>query len=381
MRRAHRATLAVFLLTGVVFATFASRITALQDRLELEPGTLSLAFLALNAGAVAGLPAGGRLSSRHGARATMRCGFAVYPAALVAAGLAPSLPWLCLALVAMAAGNSVIDVAMNVEGVELERRAGRPLLSGLHAGHSFGVLAGAALGFGAAAIGVPAPLHFAAVAVPAAAAALLATAPVLDTRGDDDEAGWTWPGRRTALLGLLAFCAFLCEGGGNDWSAVHVRTAHDTGEALAAAGFLSFALALALARLAGDRIVARAGRAGAVRASGLLTAAGAVCAITAPVPAQALVGWALTGAGLALLAPAIVGAAPDAAGTAAPAAIAAVTSCGYLGSFTGPPLIGALAEATSLPAALGLLVGAAMVVAALAPRALTRQAAWDHSGR
>src|SRR5215207_9738317 len=119
MRSAHRAAALAFFVTGCVFATFSSRIPALQDRLDLSPGTLSLAFLALNAGAVAGLPAGGVLSTRLGSRGALRCGYAVYPAALVAAGLAPGLAPLCLALAVMAAANSVIDVAMNVQGVEI----------------------------------------------------------------------------------------------------------------------------------------------------------------------------------------------------------------------------------------------------------------------
>lgn len=367
---ARRATALTFFVTGAVFATFASRIPALQDRLDLSPGTLSLAFLALNAGAVAGLPAGGVLSARLGSRGALRCGYAVYPPALVAAGLAPGLAPLCLALAVMAAANSVIDVAMNVQGVEIERRLGRPILSGLHAAHSLGVLAGAGAGFAAASAGLPAALHFGAAAAPAALCGLAAPARLLDTRQPGGGRGFTRPTRRVALLGLLAFCAFLCEGGGNDWSAVHVRTRHDTGEGVAAAAFLAFALALALGRLAGDRAVARFGRARCIRAAGLTAAAGVGLAIAAPAAAPALAGWALIGAGLALLAPAIIGAAPAVAGSAAPAAIAGVTACGYLGSFTGPPLIGAAAELTSLPAALGVLAAAAVTIAALAPRAL-----------
>jgi photosystem II stability/assembly factor-like uncharacterized protein len=108
-----------------VFASFASRIPALQERLELSPGTLSLAFVALNGGAVAGLPGGSVLAARVGGRTSLRLGYAVYPPALIAGALAPGLLWLCGALAAMAAANSVIDVAMNIQGIELERRFGR----------------------------------------------------------------------------------------------------------------------------------------------------------------------------------------------------------------------------------------------------------------
>jgi MFS family permease len=369
-RYARRATVIAFFVTGAVFASFAARIPALQDRLDLSPGSLSLAFLALNAGAVAGLPGGGALTTRRGSRLALRLGYAIYPPALVAVALAPGLGWLCLALAVMAAANSVIDVAMNVQGVALERRAGRPVLSGLHAAHSLGVLGGAAGGVLAAALGLSPLAHFAVVAPAATAWGLAATGAMLDERDGARPHGRARPNGRLVLLGLLAFCAFLCEGGANDWSAVHLRAEHGAGETLAAAAFAAFSLALAVGRLAGDRIVARLGRRRAVRTGGAVAAAGLVLAIATGAPGPALAGWTVFGAGLSLIAPTIIGAAPGASSAAAPAAIAAVTTLGYLGSFAGPPLVGALAELASLSLALGLLGAAAATIALLAPRAL-----------
>src|SRR4051794_26933348 len=132
--RARLATALTFFVTGAVFATWATRIPAVQQRLGLTAGDLALAFAALNAGAVVGLPAGGALTGRLGSRRALAVGFATFPPALVAVAAAPGLTPLLVALVAMAAANSVVDVAMNAQGVEVERRLGRPVLSGLHAG-------------------------------------------------------------------------------------------------------------------------------------------------------------------------------------------------------------------------------------------------------
>jgi MFS family permease len=365
MRRAHRATALAFFVTGIVYATFASRIPALQERLGLSPGSLSLVFLSLNAGAVAGLPVGGLLSSRLGARAALRAGFALFPPALAAAGLAQTLTLLCLAVAAMAAANSVVDVALNVQGGETERRARRPLLSGLHACHSLGVLAGASVGFVVASAEVPALAHFAVVAALGTACGLAATAPLFDTRGGAAGGGRPRPSRSTALLGVLAFFAFLGEGGANDWSAVHLRTVHHTSQGVAAGAFAAFSLALAGGRLLGDRVVGQVGRAHAVRAAAVVAAAGAGIALGAPGTAGAIAGWAVFGAGLSLLAPTVIGAVGG-----APAAVAAISACGYLGAFSGPPAIGGLAELVSLPAALAVLGVAAVTVALLARRAL-----------
>src|SRR5918998_208647 len=79
---------------------------------------------------------------RRARRPCLRLGFAVFPTALLGVALAPGLAWLTAALAVMAAANSVVDVAMNAQGVELERRHRRPILSGLHAAHPMGMLAG-----------------------------------------------------------------------------------------------------------------------------------------------------------------------------------------------------------------------------------------------
>jgi MFS family permease len=171
------------------------------------------------------------------------------------------------------------------------------------------------------------------------------------------------------LLGAIAFCAFLLDGGAFAWIAVQLR-ASGAEPALAAAGFTAFALALAAGRLAADRLVDRHGRARVVRGGGALAAAGVATALVAPAPPLALAGWAALGAGLAPIAPAVMAAAPDASRLPAPKAIAVVTTIGYLGSFTGPPLIGALAAPLGLGTALGLLAVAAVSAALLARPAL-----------
>jgi MFS family permease len=370
-RRARTATALVFFLTGLVGGTWAARIPAVQDRLDLSPGELGVALLGLEGGAVLGLPLGGALVARLGSRWSLRLGFAVWPAGLVAVAIVPSLASLAAALAVMAAANSVVDVAMNAQGVELERRYERPVLSGLHAGHSFGFMAGGLVAIAAAAASPSTVVHFLAVGAVAAAAGLVATRLLVRERASDGPA-IARPSGTLLLLGLVAFCVFFSDGAANNWSAVHLRSERGADPALAAAAVSVFSLTLGLGRLVGDRLVARLGRAGAVRLGGLVSAAGAAIAIAAPSPAVALVGWAILGAGLAPIAPAVLGAAPDASELPTPVAIAAVTTVGYLGSFTGPPVIGALAELTTLSAALGLLVVAAAVAVGVAGRALPR---------
>jgi MFS family permease len=178
------------------------------------------------------------------------------------------------------------------------------------------------------------------------------------------------PGRPLLLLGVVAFCAFLLDGAAYHWSALHVRIAHAATPGTAAAAFTAFAVAMTLGRLAGDRLIARLGRVRTVRASGVVAAAGSTLALAAPTVGTSIAGWAVYGLGLAVIAPAVLGAAPGVSDLPAPVAITAVTTLGYLGSFTGPLLIGTVAGFSSLPTALAMLVGVALLASLLARPAL-----------
>jgi MFS family permease len=368
-RRARAATTLIFFLTGAVFAAWSTRLPAIKEDLGISDGGLALAILGLEAGAIAGLPAGGALVARAGSRAALRVGFVGFPLGLVAVAFAGGIVALALALAAMAVGNSVVDVAMNAQGVELERRCDRPLLSGMHAGHSLGLAAGGAAGALAAAVGVPVRAHFAAAAAIGLVAALLATGLLRDEPGAS-ERRFAWPRGPLALLGAVAFCAFLLDGAAYNWIAVQLRSERHAAPALAASAFMLYALTVAAGRLVGDRLVTRFGRIRVVRVSALVAAAGALLAVARPGVAAALAGWALFGLGVAAIAPTVLGAAASAAAASPAVAIAAVTTVGYLGSFTGPPAIGALAGATGLDTALGLLTGGAAAVMVVAARAL-----------
>src|SRR5215207_8689332 len=170
-RRARAGTTAIFFMTGWTYAAWATRVPAVKDELGLSPGSLAVAIGGLEAGAFVGLPAGAVLAARLGSRRALRVGFWIMPAALV--------------LAAMAAATSVVDVGMNAQGVELERRYERPILSGLHAAHPAGLAAGGLLGTAVAAVDVPVEAHFTAVAAVSLPGATSATFLLVDEPAHD----------------------------------------------------------------------------------------------------------------------------------------------------------------------------------------------------
>jgi hypothetical protein len=375
LRRARAATWVAFCVTGLVAATWAGRVPAVQDRLGLTPGDLAVTVLGIEGGALLGLPLGGVLVTRWGSRAGLGLGLAGYAPLLPAAATAPSLAWLTAGLGCWAATNSVVDVALNAQGAELERRSGHPVLSGLHAGQGIGLLAGALAATAAAAGDVPPVVHLGAVAVAGLVLGGAATALLLPGRPGTGRSRGAGAGRGLLALGAVASCAFLVDASATHWAAVHLRTDHDAGPGLAAAGFLAVTAALVVGRLPGDRLLERYRRATVVRGCGVGVAGGAMAVVLAPTAPVALAGWALVGLAVAPLAPVVLGAAPDVPGhgdgtegarTPAPAAIATVTTIGYLGSAAGPPAVGAAAGVVGLSAALGLVALAGAAVALLA---------------
>ncbi|GAB3759752.1 MFS transporter [Microlunatus parietis] len=370
---ARAATGLMFFLAGWCYAAWATRIPAIKDELDLSDGQLGLAILGLEAGAIVGLPSGGALVARAGSRLALRIGFVIFPVALVAVAFAPGIVALAGCLALMAAANSVVDVAVNAQGVELEHRCGRSILSGLHAGHPLGLVAGGLAGAAATAAELPVATHFAIAALIAGLASLVACHWLVADPGQRSQPVFARPSRRLLLLGLIAFCAFLLDGAAYNWTAVHLAGERGAPEWLAATAFTLFAITLAVGRLFGDRLVTRFGRVRVIQGCGVVAAAGSLLAILAPTTSATLIGWAVFGLGLAPLAPTVIGAARGVSRAAPGVAIAAVTMIGYLGSFTGPPVIGALAEVSSLSAALGLLVIISAVTVVLARPGLSQK--------
>jgi hypothetical protein len=367
-RRARIGAAACFLFTGVISASWASRVPAIKEGLGLSDGQFAIALLGLEAGAVLGLQLGGLVVPRTGSRRALIGSLVAFSGALLGPAFAPSLLVLAASLFAFAALNSVVDVAMNAQGVAVQRLMGRPVLSGLHAMHSLGGVLGAGAGALAARLGATPPPHFLVCAVAAVVVGLAAWSLLLPSRVDakeeqlEDGAANTSGVRRwfggwsvsIALLGALALCFTLAEGAGLNWSAVYVTDSLGGTEALGAIGLGVFLGAVTLGRLVGDRLVSYLGPVGVFRAGAVVAGVGFGGALLLDTLVAGLIGLALLGAGIANALPLAIAAGGNAPGETPATAAARVSTLSYLGSFVGPVLVGGLASISSLPVALGL---------------------------
>ncbi len=368
VRRARYAVAAVFAVHGAVTGSFATRVPWIQDHAGVSAGQLGLALAFPALGASIAMPVAGRVSHRFGARAALRGLLALWTASLVLPSLAPGMLTLCLALFTYGATAGMSDVAMNALGVEVENRLDRSIMSGLHGMWSAGALVGSAAGALAAHLGADARLHHLLAAAVLTAVGVAACRWVLDLQPAEDEdppPRFALPPRSALLIGAIGFCAVFAEGASLDWSAVYLRDRMDASAGLAAACTTGFTLTMAVARIAGDRVVDRFGAVRTVRASGVVAVLGGLLIVLADHPATAMAGFALTGLGIAVVVP-LCFAAAGRSGTNPSLAIAGVATITYTSGLVAPSAIGMVAQATSLMVSFAVVTVLSCGVAGLA---------------
>ena len=348
----------LFFLNGMSFATWATRIPAVQARLALTPGELGLTLFGTAAGALVAMNLSGYLAARFGSRSVTTIAALSLCLMLPLLALAPTLPALVTTLVLFGASNGSMDVAMNTQAVAVERQYGRPILNSFHACYSFGGLVGALVGGFVASHGIAPLPHFLGIALLCTILTLSAARSLLPTHTDAQRTGVAFarPTRAILALGLVAFCVVLGEGAIADWSAIYLNGTLRTGAGLAAAGYAAFSVVMAVGRGVGDPLTARLGPRTMVRLGGLVAALGLTLALVVNWIPIALLGFGLVGAGFSVVFPLTLSAAGRTSKQAAGSAIAAVATCGYVGFLVGPPVIGFVADVLSLRIALGFVV-------------------------
>lgn len=367
LRRAGIAARALFAALGMLAGAWGAHVPSVKAVYGLDEGLLALALFAVAAGAVASLFVAGRLIGQLGTRRASLWTGVLLAVLLASALLWPSLPALLVALVVFGMAMSVHDVAINAEGTALERLGGRPLMGQLHAMFSVGAMAGALVAGAMLRLAWPAALQLALVGGALALAIGVACAGMLDAHpaapAGVGERRFVWPRGPLLLIGLLILAGLLAEGAMYDWSVLYLQQARGLSQDVAALGYAAFAGAMAVGRFACDRLRARFGDRALLRGGAWLGTAALALALLSPHPAACVAGFALAGLGLAPVVPLLYSAASRAPGSTSAAAIAAASSIGYSGMVIGPPLIGAIAEVSSLRAALWVVVAAIALLA------------------
>ena len=382
----------LFFSLGLVFAAWASRIPALRDLLHLSTGQLGVALLCAGIGGIASFPLAAWMVARFGGpRAAVFSGPAML-AALACIAFSPGLTGLMLVLGWMGAAASCFDVAINAIGAAAEKKAGRSIMSMLHAWFCVGTLSGALSGSAAASLAIAPHVHLLSVAavllvpiwlacrmlgatavgsgdvvVSAAVSTAAASAGSAGSRSGLRQtiaSRFRLPSPPLLLLGLIGFCGSIAEGGIADWSGVFLQDRLGAGAGVAPLAYAGFSGAMLATRLVADRLKDRFGARAVVAVGGMLAAAGIGVATTGIGIVASIAGFALAGVGLAGVFPFVF----SAAARAGPTALAGVATISYCGALVGPPVIGFIGEFAGLPMALGGLGVVCVAMAVVAGR-------------
>jgi predicted MFS family arabinose efflux permease len=360
-----------FLLSGMSLGAWAPLVPFARERAGLEEAQLGLLLLCFGLGSMLAMPIAGALTTRKGCRFVSLIGGALICSMLPLLASLSSFTSLAVALALFGAGLGSIDVAMNVQGLMVERDHGRPLMSGFHGLFSLGGIASALL-MSVLLWGGASPLLAVSVVVAMVGGLLLWHARHLLPYGADDPAApFARPSAKVLAVGVLCFIALLVEGAVLDWSAVFLNRAHQIDLSVAGSAYAVFSLTMAAGRFSGDALRKRFGAVSLLIGGGVLVMVGFAMAVLLQPWPLFLLGFALIGLGLANAFPvycSVVG-----AQTSMPAglAIAVITGIGYCGILLGPALIGFVAHLIGLRDAL-LCVGILMAAQVLSARRITR---------
>lgn len=368
-RRLHRIAVgSFFFLAGICFFSWASRIPDIQARLQLSSAALGGVLLSLPIGLLTSLPIAGFLVARFGSRIIVMLAAVLYAVTLPLLGFAGSATHLMIALFVFGFGGNMLNISINTQAVGTESLYHKPIMASFHGIWSMAGFTGAALGTLMVRFHVIPSYHFMCITAISALILLIFSRKLIhkDFNVDAKQPIFARPDKSILNYGLIAFCAMICEGAMSDWSGIYFVKVVKPDAVWVTVGFTAYVSTMATGRFVGDWIAFRLGMKKMLQLSGALTAGGLLLAVFFPQFLPATIGFLMVGAGVSSVIPMIYSAAGRSKVMSPGVAIAAVSTIGYLGFLFGPPVIGFIAQATSLRISFGLIAVMGAMIAVLA---------------
>ncbi|MBV8928406.1 MAG: MFS transporter [Mycobacteriaceae bacterium] len=375
-RRARVATAALFLTNGALFANLLPRFPEIKADLGMSNSVYGVSIAAFSGGALIAGPSAAALIRRFWSSRVALVGTLGLALFELLVAVAPSVPLFAAAMFVAGAADGVTDVAQNAHGLWVQRRYGRSIINSFHAVWSAGAILGGSMGAAAIALHVDRGTHLAVSAVVFSITAAVAYRFLLPGPDDAPDAAATTDkhaaGSRRfatyvvlAALVVIAIAGAMIEDSGSSWATLFLRHLGAPG-AIAVFGYIAMVGCQLIGRLVGDRLVDRFGRPPVVRIGGVIVAVGMGAALLFPAVPTAILGFGAAGLGSATLIPAAMHGADELPGLRHGNGLTVVTWLLRLGFVASPPLVGMIADATSLRVGLLLVPAAGLIVAALA---------------
>lgn len=381
--RRRLALFALFMLPGLAISSWVTRTPAIRDLLGASPSQMGLILLGLSAGSMVGILSSGPAVARLGARPVMIAGTVGVVMSMPTIGAGTSAGSTVVTMVGLflfGLGMGGGEIAMNVEGADIEKVIERPVLPALHGFFSLGTVVGASLGIAFTATGVPVVWHLISIGVVAVVVLVVAARSIpagtgrverADVGGRRSRTGRpVWKDSRLLLIAAIVLAMALAEGTASDWLPLVMVDGHGFGAASGSAVYAVFAAAMTLGRFSGGTFIARFGRARVLRASILAGVAGMALVIFVDSQWVAAVAVVLWGLGASLGFPMALSAAGE-SGEDSARRVSLAATVGYVAFLVGPPVIGFFGEHYGLRTALilpmVLVAASALITSAVAP--------------
>jgi MFS family permease len=374
-RSAATAVTLLFVVNGLLLGGYGGALPSLRAKLDIGASEIALALFLAGAAGITSMQIGGRLADSMGARRVSLVGLPVLIAGAVVLGLAPTYVVAVIGAMLIGFGNGALDVAMNAIGVQVEAARGRAIMSFFHAMWSVGNFLGAGtvlllatvLGLTGGEVVTPLMLVLGGLAVLALVVLIRITPHTAVVEHTVDGVRTAIP-RAAWLLGIMALGFGLSEGTAVDWSSLHVTDVARVDTETGSLGLVAVSGFMVLIRLLGDRLVTRFGRRAVVRFGGTTAAVGYLTVTLVDALPLLLVGWALVGFGVGMIAPQVYAVAGHLGGGRV---LAVVVTFGYAAFLIGPALIGFLVASLGIQHAMvlpGVLCVAIVALAATMPK-------------
>jgi MFS family permease len=360
---------AMFFMTGLCFASWASRIATIQQNLNLSDAALGGVLFAMPVGLMCSLPFSGWIITKIGSRKLLIGALIVYSGCLVTLGLAQNTLQLIICLLLFGFASNAVNISVNTQAVAAEKLYQKPILASFHGIWSLAGFTGAGIGTFMIGKNIIPFYHFGIVFILIIATIALVSGYLKNDKVTSSGPAFVMPDSSLIKLGVIAFCSLICEGAMFDWSVIYFKKVVLAHGAWMGAGYTAFMLTMASGRFVADWFAHRFGLKRTLQISGVLTATGLLVAVIFPYLITALAGFLLVGFGVSSVVPLVYSAAGRSKTMSPGVALAAVSTIGFMGFLIGPPVIGFIAGLASLRASFTLIAAMGICVTIFSTKA------------
>ncbi|WP_309642342.1 MFS transporter [Flavobacterium sp.] len=353
LNRVRLATSLFFFGMGFCFATWASRIPDIKSTLHLSEAALGTLLFALPFGQLIAMPFSGKVVAQYGSRNIAILGLFLYAICMILPGLATADWHLAIGLFLFGFFGNFCNIAVNTQGVYTQQLFTKPIMGSFHGSWSLAGFCGALLGLLMLAFKLSPLQHFVVAFTIVSLIIVFNYKYIIKSKSKQEEAKTKYsffknPDKTLLWLGVVCFCGMASEGIMFDWSGVYFKEIIKAPGALVVLGYTTFMITMASGRFFSDILVGKYGAKRVLMASGIVISFGFYMAVLLPFLIPCTIAFMLIGFGVSNVVPIIFNVAGNNEKVPTSIALTTVSSISFLGFLIGPPLIGYIAELTSL---------------------------------